>query len=301
MGTVLSTKTWVWCGGTQPCEERDGDNQVTQRFFAQGFQRLAPYSSLPASFYYTNDHLGSIREVLDATGTLRARYDYDAWGQRTKLSGDLEADFGFTGHLHHKPTGLILTHYRAYDPRLARWLSRDPIAERGGINLYGYVGNDPINMIDTLGLDRIISDGGHTTVHVQNESGGWTKIHFGPKASAASAVGLVASRSAWGLGPLGKIATYGMFGTGDVIVEEDSNPDRDFGKKCRTKSSREDDQVLLDFARELARQEAAGEITLPYGCTFNCRHFTNTIKDIGRNSPPRVPSILDGPVPSVLP
>jgi RHS repeat-associated protein len=125
---------------------------VTQRFFAQGFQRLAPYSSLPASFYYTNDHLGSVREVLDATGSPRARYDYDAWGQRTKLSGDVDADFGFTGHLHHKPTGLILTHYRAYDPRLGRWLSRDPIAENGGINLYGYVGNDPVNWWDPFGL-----------------------------------------------------------------------------------------------------------------------------------------------------
>jgi RHS repeat-associated protein len=125
---------------------------VTQRFFAQGFQRLAPYSSLPASFYYTQDHLGSVREVVDATGTLRARYDYDAWGNRTKLSGDVEADFGFTGHLHHKPTGLILTHYRAYDPRLGRWLSRDPIAENGGINLYGYVSNNPINATDPLGL-----------------------------------------------------------------------------------------------------------------------------------------------------
>jgi RHS repeat-associated protein len=133
---------------------------VTQRFFAQGFQTLAPYSSLPASFYYTNDHLGSIREVLDATGTLRARYDYDAWGQRTKLSGDLDADFGFTGHLHHKPTGLILTHYRAYDPRLGRWLSRDPIGERGGINLYGYVGNNPINWVDPLGLETAVVIGG---------------------------------------------------------------------------------------------------------------------------------------------
>jgi RHS repeat-associated protein len=89
--------------------------------------------------------------VLDATGTLRARYDYDAWGNRTKLSGDVDADIGFTGHLHHKPTGLILTLCRAYDPRLGRWLSRDPIAERGGINLYGCVGNDPVNLRDPTG------------------------------------------------------------------------------------------------------------------------------------------------------
>jgi RHS repeat-associated protein len=104
--------------------------------------------------------LGSVREVVDATGTLRARYDYDAWGNRTKLSGDLEADFGFTGHLHHKQTGLILTHYRAYDPRLGRWLSRDPMESitrempelEQGSNLYAYVQNDPVNYIDPEGL-----------------------------------------------------------------------------------------------------------------------------------------------------
>lgn len=42
--------------------------------------------------------------------------------------------------------------YRHYDPATGRWPSRDPIAERGGINLYGFVGNDPLRNIDILGL-----------------------------------------------------------------------------------------------------------------------------------------------------
>ena len=42
--------------------------------------------------------------------------------------------------------------YRAYDPDLARWLNQDPIGENGGINLYRFVGNDPLNRIDPLGL-----------------------------------------------------------------------------------------------------------------------------------------------------
>src|SRR5438105_1139205 len=39
-----------------------------------------------------------------------------------------------------------------YDPRIGRFLSRDPIGETGGFNLYGYCGNDPVNRNDPLGL-----------------------------------------------------------------------------------------------------------------------------------------------------
>jgi len=43
--------------------------------------------------------------------------------------------------------------FRYYNPNIGRWPSRDPIAERGGVNLYGYVGNDPVNGVDALGLE----------------------------------------------------------------------------------------------------------------------------------------------------
>jgi hypothetical protein len=42
--------------------------------------------------------------------------------------------------------------YRYYDPKTGRWPSRDPIEEEGGINLYGFVGNDPVGRIDKFGL-----------------------------------------------------------------------------------------------------------------------------------------------------
>ena len=46
--------------------------------------------------------------------------------------------------------------YRFYDPETGRWPSRDPIAELGGVNLYGFVGNDPNNKSDKLGLEEIL-------------------------------------------------------------------------------------------------------------------------------------------------
>ena len=105
-------------------------------------------------YYYTRDHLGSVREVVDQGGQVMGRWDYDPWGVRTKLGGvaGFDVEWGFTGHHFHARSGLHLALYRAYDANLGRWLSADPIGEAGGLNLYGYVGNDPAWMTDPLGL-----------------------------------------------------------------------------------------------------------------------------------------------------
>jgi RHS repeat-associated protein len=118
---------------------------VTRRFYPQGEQVGA------TKFFYTKDHLGSIREVLGANGTVVSSSRYDAWGVRTTVGAQDAASLGFTGHLEHKELGLVFTLYRAYDPATGRWQSRDPIGESGGINLYGYVSNSPINWVDPDG------------------------------------------------------------------------------------------------------------------------------------------------------
>ncbi|MBL8151689.1 MAG: RHS repeat-associated core domain-containing protein, partial [Blastocatellia bacterium] len=69
-----------------------------------------------------------------------------------KESGTKEAEFGYGGYYVHRPSGLYLTWYRQYDPSIARWLSRDPIGEQGGLNLYAYVENNPVLLVDSLGL-----------------------------------------------------------------------------------------------------------------------------------------------------
>lgn len=64
-------------------------------------------------------------------------------------------DFAFTGHYYHARSGLYLAPYRAYSPSIGRWLSRDPLQNADlseGPNLYTYVHNNPVHLIDPLGL-----------------------------------------------------------------------------------------------------------------------------------------------------
>jgi RHS repeat-associated protein len=176
------TKQFIWIG-TQIAEERDENNLVTRRYSAEGEQRIGDWDA--GLYYYSRDHLGSIRELTDSAGSVRASYDYDPYGQRTALNDSLEVDFGYTGHYFHAPSNLYLAPYRAYDATIGRWLSRDPIGEAGGINLYGYVGNNPLNLWDLLGLDAIFlndsaavrilgSSHGHGAILIGNNDTGWS-------------------------------------------------------------------------------------------------------------------------------
>ena len=137
---------------------------IDRRYFAEGEQRLTT-SSIWENYHYCLDLLGSIREVVKWDGTLVARYDYDPYGRRqTQYQSSTYAggsDLGFTGHItipsiEPGQTEILLAHYRGYDPELARWLSADPLSERGGLNLYGYVENNPANQVDPLGLEAKI-------------------------------------------------------------------------------------------------------------------------------------------------
>src|SRR5207249_9927045 len=99
-------------------EERDGSNNVTRRYYPQGMQMGS------TNYYYTRDHLGSIRELTDNTGAVLTRYDYDPYGRRTKLTGTTDADFGFTGLYYHDPSSLSLAQYRRSEEHTSELQSR---------------------------------------------------------------------------------------------------------------------------------------------------------------------------------
>lgn len=151
-GVETSNRRFVW-SGDQMREERNPDGSVSKQYFPQGMTMETGVTA--GSYYYTRDHLGSIRELTDSTGKVVARYSYDLFGQQTKLAGEMDADLGFAGMFSDSGIGLYLTKFRAYDPADGHWLSRDRLISAEalqGPSLYAYVGNDPVDHSDPSGL-----------------------------------------------------------------------------------------------------------------------------------------------------
>jgi YD repeat-containing protein len=118
LGPATSTKSFIWSGNTI-AEERDSSGtNVKKRFFAEGEQRVG--GSDAGNYYYSRDHLGSVREITNASGVLKSQYEYDAWGNQVVVSGNMSFDFGYTGHYRHAASNLYLAKYRAYDPSLGK-------------------------------------------------------------------------------------------------------------------------------------------------------------------------------------
>lgn len=198
-----STTYYQWCGNTL-CMAMDSSGAVTERYYAQGEQINGQ------NRYYAADKLGSVMQVVNANGSLLGESRYDTYGKR-ELTLGIQPRFGYAGMFRHEPTGLNLTLYRAYNPQTGRWLSRDPIGENGGLNVYGYVGNDPVGYIDPLGLDREV-------------------IFWSPLPQLASMFGHVSSRGGNGennsFGPSGWDKKYP---TADSYIERQTQNNRRTG------------------------------------------------------------------------
>jgi RHS repeat-associated protein len=106
-----------------------------------------------AIYYPTYDGNGNISEYLGSDSTIAAHFEYDPFGNTT---ANTDSGNQFAYRFSTKPldaeTGLYYYGYRFYDPVTGRWPSRDTIEEDGGLNLYGFVGNNGIGMVDCLGM-----------------------------------------------------------------------------------------------------------------------------------------------------
>ncbi len=104
--------------------------------------------------YYHQDGLGGVVGLSNNQNTTTQTQRFDAWGNKLTGTVPQTAQYGYAGR-EPDETGLIYYRARYYDPAIGRFTQRDPIGLNGGINLYAYVGNNPVNYTDPLGLREL--------------------------------------------------------------------------------------------------------------------------------------------------
>jgi RHS repeat-associated protein len=102
-----------------------------------------------------SDHLGSPRLVVSAEdGTIVQAVEYDEFGRVLSDSNPGFQPFGLAGGILDRDTGLLRFGARDYDAQSGRWTSKEPLGFAGGsANFYSYASNDPVNLVDTDGLE----------------------------------------------------------------------------------------------------------------------------------------------------
>lgn len=152
----------------RPLEERKDSDTTPATSYLWGARhrddlvrrdRATSGTSLDETRYVLMDYFNPAA-ITDEEGAVTERYVFSAFGVRTILNPDYTTrsssecgmEFGFQGQFLDTESSLMNYGYRYYSLYLGRWTCKDPIEEKGGINLFGMVNNYPVNEVDRFGL-----------------------------------------------------------------------------------------------------------------------------------------------------
>jgi RHS repeat-associated protein len=157
-GGELQTTTRYVRAGFLPIQERNASNSLTREYlwglnYGGGIGGLLNFRQGGIDYNYQYDGKGNVTALINAAtqGPVVA-YAYDPFGVKMKQVGTFEQPYQFSTKPYDLQTGLSNFGYRYYNAGLGKWMTRDPLGERGGINLYGFVGNNAVNWVDPYGL-----------------------------------------------------------------------------------------------------------------------------------------------------
>lgn len=150
-----TTKTeYVW-SGEQLAREiiTTGDEQETRDYlYLPGTHTPFALRIDSRVYYYHCDHRGTPQRLTDAQGRIVWAAEYSAFGQARVHVALVDNSLRFPGQYYDPETGLSYNRFRYYSAELGRYITPDPVGLLGGSNCYRYVGNDPLNKTDPLGL-----------------------------------------------------------------------------------------------------------------------------------------------------
>ena len=117
--------------------EYDGANTLLARYtHGPGIDEPIAVTRGSSTYFYHADALGSVSELTDSGGAVAKSYSYDSFGNILDQSGAVENSYAYAGRELDSESGLYYFRTRYYDPRIGRFLRKDPVGLVAGMNLY---------------------------------------------------------------------------------------------------------------------------------------------------------------------
>ncbi len=177
------TTRYIYDAGGNLLAEADGSNNITT-YYIHGAGLLAMVTPANAIYPYHFNAVGSTIALTDSGQNMVNKYSYDSFGNiATNQVENVPQPFKFVGQygVMTEPNGFYYMRARYYDPEVGRFISEDPIGFEGGINLYAYASNNPLLLIDPLGLKWLA---GKDDPHVMGSVNSIPGLHPGDSAMA---------------------------------------------------------------------------------------------------------------------
>ncbi|MFA5795305.1 MAG: RHS repeat-associated core domain-containing protein [Candidatus Brocadiia bacterium] len=184
-GGQNSTTIRFYYDGARCIEERDEAGTLLRQYvygnnIDEVLQMTRYGTSQSWKYYYHDNSLGSIYALTDNTGAIVEKYSYTAYGETSIYDPSNPTEpptkstkgnrFMYTGREYDDETGFYYYRARYYSPTMGRFLQRDPLKNDTLLNLYAYVANNPINLIDPSGKKEKQPDTGSSGTSLPPEA-----------------------------------------------------------------------------------------------------------------------------------
>lgn len=118
--------------------------------------------------------------ISNASGAVVQRYVYDSFGNMViTTNGNINQPYTYTSREYDVETGMYFYRARYYDPKVGRFVTKDPIGFAGGINVFSYASSNPVNFMDPEGLDVYVC-------YYSDAAAGFGHVGFGFSSSSTT-------------------------------------------------------------------------------------------------------------------